>query len=155
MATLRKHGHEVGRVALVPYVKAYMADGMILRNNGAGWKVAGKCKPGVTPEQAYATQVRALGEAPPGWQAYRNAIIKACPATAERAMLHYAITLMPGDPDGVWSEVTDTVGGPRLQMSVKEIAELCRLYRVGAGASDPRASSERADTRPNRGPRSS
>ena len=129
MAVLKKHGHEVGRVTLVKYVKAYMADGVILRNYGDGWKVGGKCKPGVTPEEAYATQVRALGEVSTGWQAYRNAIIKACPATGKRGMLHLAIQMMPDDPDGVWSEVTDTIGGPRLQMSVEEIAELCRLYK--------------------------
>lgn len=134
MAVLKKHGHEVGRVTLVRYVKAYMADGVILRNYGDGWKVGGKCKPGVTPEEAYAAQVRALGEVSPAWQAYRNAIIKACPNAGKRCRLHLAIQMMPKDPDGVWSEVTDTIGGPRLQMDVGEIAELCRLYQATEGA---------------------
>lgn len=134
MAVLRKHGGEVGRVTLVRYVKAYMADGVILRNYGDGWKLGGKVKPGVTPEEAYAAQVRALGEAWPEWQTYRNAILQAAPNVQKRNMLHLAITMMPGDPDGVWSEVTDTIGGPYLQMDVGEIAELCRLFSAAETA---------------------
>ncbi len=49
MATLSKHGKELGRLRFGTYDKAYFADGTILKNSGFGCKVSGKVKDGLDP----------------------------------------------------------------------------------------------------------
>jgi hypothetical protein len=41
MAKLSAHGKEVGRINYTTYAKAYMQDGVVLKNEGHGWKVYG------------------------------------------------------------------------------------------------------------------
>ena len=58
MAKLSAHGTEVGRVMFTTYAKAYMSDGVVLKNDGSGWKILGRVKDGVTPTKAYENQKR-------------------------------------------------------------------------------------------------
>ena len=53
MATLSKHGTEIGRLVYVDYVKSYRSDGTVLKNHGFGWKMAGKVKPGADIVDVY------------------------------------------------------------------------------------------------------
>lgn len=57
MAKLSVHGKEIGTVYLTTKAKRYMSDGKILVNQGFGWKLGPKLKPGVTVEDAYQHQL--------------------------------------------------------------------------------------------------
>ena len=129
MAKLSAHGTEIGRITLTAKVKAYMSDGAVLTNYGDGWKLTGKIKSGITPEQAYQNAVRRSAEflaANPKIEAYRHALHAICRG-AKRSKLHMAITMMPTDPDGVWSECCDGYCD-NVEADIDEIAQLCALY---------------------------
>ena len=130
MAKLSAHGAEIGRVEFTTYAKAYMADGTILKNDGFGWKLAGKCKPGVTPQQAFDHQRAAHAETAskrPALTAYRKALHETA-GLSKRWKLNTAISVMPDDPDGVWSEACDGYGD-NVSADISEVVELCRLYK--------------------------
>lgn len=129
MAKLSAHGHQVGRIEFLTYAKAYCADGKILKNDGSGWKLHSKCKPGITPEAAYAAAVerqRAFLADRPMHAAYRKALHDMA-GLSKRWKLHLAVQMMPQDPDGVWSEACDGYGD-NVHADVDEVCELCRLY---------------------------
>ena len=131
MAKLSAHGAEIGRAVYLTSTKAYMSDGAVLKNYGDGWKLSGKLKPGVTPEHAVARAVAGIAEweqARPAGRAYKKAL-HAIAGQSKRYRLHLAISLMPDDCDGVWSECCDGYCD-NVHASVDEIAELCALYRA-------------------------
>lgn len=137
MAKLAAHGAEIGRVAFTTSAKAYMADGAILKNCGFGWKLYGKVKPGVTPEQAFANQCAAQTkflEQRPSLAAYRKALHELA-GLCKRWKLDTAISVMPDDPDGVWSEACDGYGD-NVSADVSEVSHLCALYRVAVKEAD-------------------
>ena len=130
MARLSAHGSIVGEILYISRAKRYMSDGKILMNYGHGWKLHGKLKPGWTPESAAARSaenLRAHIAAHPAYAAYRQAIHDAC-GLAKRCRLHLAITMMPEDPDGVWSDACDS-GYDSVHLDLDEIVHLCMLYR--------------------------
>ena len=53
MATLSKHGVELGRIKYTTKIDAYFADGKVLRNQGFGWKIKYKVKPGNDPKDVF------------------------------------------------------------------------------------------------------
>jgi hypothetical protein len=135
MAKLSTHGAEVGRVKFTGYVKAYMSDGAILKNYGDGWKLTGKVKPHVTPQTAYEMQIQKQVEVDaknPFRKDYRD-LLYSLGGVGKSAKLHLAVTLMPDDPDGVWSEVCDGYGD-NVHADLDEICELCNLYRLACAA---------------------
>ena len=129
MAKLSVHGSEIGRIVYTAKTKAYMSDGKVLVNYGDGWKIAGKIKPEFTPESAFQSANKRRIE----FLECRPAIAKyikclhslACPS--KRYKLHTAVSLMPSDCDGVWSEACDGYGD-NISAGVDEIYELCALY---------------------------
>lgn len=132
MATLSKHGTEIGRLYYTTTVKAYMSDGAILKKSFAGdWKLVGKCKPDITPTEAYrlaAERQRAFLAKRPALVAYRKALHEAvCMGKAWK--LDLAIGLMPDDPDGVWSQACDG-HGDNCHLDLDDVEELCHLYRA-------------------------
>ena len=131
MATLSKHGGEVGRIAYLTKIRAYMEDGTVLVHDGTGWRQLGKVKEGVTPREALAkAQQRHKDHLENNYflAAYRKALHNLAPQS-KRYLLHSAVEMMPGDPDGVWSELADH-WDPRQRISadLDEIVELCGLY---------------------------
>jgi hypothetical protein len=139
MAKVSAHGSIVGTVEYITKAKRYMSDGAILKNIGFGWKIAGKVKPGYTPQTAYEHAARRLAEhlaTAPSLAAYMRAL-HSMAGLCKRWKLHSAVSLMPNDCDGVWSEVCDGYGD-NVHADVDEVAELCLLYRV--------AMAEKADT---------
>ena len=143
MATLSKHGREIGRINYLTTVRAYMEDGAVLKHDGTGWKQLGKVKPGVSPETAYANaktkQENGLAEKP-CYAAYRKELHSLAPQS-KRWRLHTAVTMMPDDPDGVWSSVVDDYGTRNsIEADLDEICALCDLYTAAvreAGATRP------------------
>lgn len=129
MAKLSAHGNEIGRLIFLTYVKAYMEDGMVLKNIGFGWKIHGKVKAGVDPRDAYKRafdrQVEFLAPRP-AYRAYRSEL-HAMAGVCKRWKLHAAVELMPQDPDGVWSEACDGFGD-NIHADVEEVSHLCALY---------------------------
>ena len=133
MATLSKHGREIGRITGLTTVRAYMADGVVLRHDGTGWKQHGKLKPGVNPETAYANakaRIEKFLSERPCFAAYRKALHDMAPQS-KRWMLHSAVEMMPGDPDGVWSVLADSYDPrQRIEADLDEICYLCELYKT-------------------------
>ena len=129
MAKLSAHGSVIGTIEFTSTAKRYMADGVVLKNHGMGWKLAGKVKAGITPDQAYKNAAIHQSEymaTRPAFAAYRREL-HAMAGLCKRWKLHTAIQLMPDDCDGVWSEACDGYGD-NVSVSVDEVAALCRLY---------------------------
>jgi hypothetical protein len=129
MAKLSAHGSVVGTVEYITKAKRYMSDGVILRNNGFGWKLAGKVN--IAPRTAYENAAARLAEkltARPSLAAYVRTL-HAMTGLCNRWKLHAAVSLMPDDPDGCWSEACDGYGD-NVHADLDDVVELCMLYRV-------------------------
>jgi hypothetical protein len=129
MATLLKHGKEIGRIEFLTKTKAYFDSGDILINRGFGWKEYGKVKTGKTPMEAYQNAKNRLNE----WKqqfplaAHFMSEFHLVAGLKDRWKLYQALIDMPEDPDGIWSCCCDGYGD-NLSASVDEIVDLCRLY---------------------------
>lgn len=130
MAKLCAHGETVGTVDMLTKSTRYMSDGKILVNSGQGWKLYRKVKPEVAPKQAYEHAVAHQLEADrkfPAFAAYRKALHELC-GVGKRWKLHTAVTMMPDDPDGVWSEVCDGYAD-NVHADLGDVVALCASYR--------------------------
>lgn len=129
MAKLSAHGQEIGRVYFTTSAKAYFSDGKILGNQGFGWKIIAKAKPGANINDLFdkqkQKQIEFLAQRP-ALAAYRKEL-HSLAGLSKRWKLHAAIELMPEDADGVWSEVCDGYGD-NVHADVNEIATLCKFY---------------------------
>lgn len=136
MARLCKHGSEIGTVYLTTAARRYMSDGVVLKNQGFGWKIHGKVKAGLSPQdafnQAFARQESFLRDRP-AVAAYRHEL-HAMTGLCNRWKLHAAIQLMPDDPDGAWSEACDGYGD-NVSADVDDVAKLCQLYKAAIAES--------------------
>ncbi len=129
MAKLSAHGTELARRETPTARIAVMSDGQIMRNWGAGWKLWKKLKPGVDAHE-YARKFDERTKAIlPQVQMYIDALIDACDLE-HRGRLHTAISLMPQDPDGVWSEFDDGSGWSGYSIDLEDIIKACRMYQV-------------------------
>lgn len=129
MAKVSAHGAIVGTVEYLTKAKRFMADGVVLKDDGFGWKLAGKLKPGVAPSDAFAAAHARLEERladRPAAREYRR-LLHEMAGRSKRWKLHAAVRLLPDDSDGVWSEVCDGYGD-NVSASVDEVSELCRAY---------------------------
>jgi hypothetical protein len=129
MAKCKAHGYEIGAVEFLTTAKRYMSDGVILKNAGFGWKRHSACKPNVNPETAYKAaceRAAAFLSIRPDFAAYKKALHDLA-GLGKRWKLHTAVTMMPGDADGVWSEACDGYGD-NVHADPSEISELCDLY---------------------------
>ena len=140
MACKSKHGGIVLETDYLLHKLAIGADRVVLRNYGFGWKVTGKIKPHLTPEQAAAImrQRRIDIDAKfPARAVYRDLLIDTAGALKNRAKLNTAVGLMPDDPDGVWSTFDDE--GIRLDLD--DLVKLCAAYRLAVAESKAAAGS--------------
>lgn len=131
MAKVSAHGSIIGTLEGLSTAKRYMSDGVVLKNIGFGWKIAGKVKPSIDPAQAFANAERRQKEkleALPALAAYRKALHELA-GVGKRWKLSLAIRAMPDEPDGVWSEACDGYGD-NVHADIDDIYELCRLYRA-------------------------
>jgi len=137
MAKVSAHGTVVGTVYFTARAKRYMSDGAVLENSGHGWKLRGKLKAGLTPQAAYEAQLAKQREAEkthPAAFAYRKELHDLAPL-CKRWKLHAAVTMMPDDADGVWSEACDGFGD-NIAADVDDIVRLCGLYRLAIKESE-------------------
>jgi hypothetical protein len=137
MAKVSAHGAEIGTVYFLKSAKRYMSDGVVLKNAGFGWKLGGKLKAGVSPQEAFEAAQSKQAESHknrPAYAAYR-AELHSMAGLSKRWKLHAAVSLMPDDCDGVWSEACDGYGD-NCSCSVDEVSHLCRLYKVALMESD-------------------
>ena len=129
MAKCSAHGSEIGTIYKSTSAKRYMSDGVILKNAGFGWKLYGKVKPGIDPAEAYA-RAKAKSEdfiaSRPCYAAYLKELHDMA-GLSKRWKLEAAISMMPDDPDGVWSEACDGYCD-NIHADIDEVANLCRLY---------------------------
>jgi hypothetical protein len=130
MAKVSAHGTILATVEYMTYAKRYMSDGVILKNQGFGWKLHGKVKPGVPPQDVANRAVEHLAQQKrdkPAVAAYSKALHNLA-GLNKRWKLHAAVQLMPDDCDGVWSECCDGYGD-NVHADIDDVAELCRLYQ--------------------------
>jgi hypothetical protein len=129
MAKLSAHGKEVGRVVYTTSAKAYMSDGVILQNQGFGWKRYGTCR--VSPAEAYAVALakqEELYERNPAIKEYRK-LLHSLAGLGKAWKLHAAVQLLGDDVDGIWSECCDGFGG-NITADIEEIKELVMWYTL-------------------------
>lgn len=139
MAKLKAHGTELDRREYPTFRVAVMSDGHIMRNDHDSWHRWKRVKQGISPQE-YADKARAAYNArPPEFHAYMRELGTVVPLRL-RARLHTAVSLMPGDPDGVWSEMDDRFMGSTV--SVEDCELLCRLYTRMIEASKAETSTE-------------
>ena len=129
MATLRAHGRELYRLRAAGYDKVYMEDGTVLKNSGDGWKVYARCRnnPADLAEKVREKHLRKREEQP-AYREFLDRMLEVGGIRVRSALCMY-ISLMPNDPDGVWSEM-DSWRETRDRLSHREISELCRLYNA-------------------------
>lgn len=127
MAKLKSHGPELLRLEYLGCIKSYRADGHILKNSGDGWKLHRKVKEGVSIPEHIETirRTRAANEAAcPVFAKYRRLLTQYGLQT--RVLIHQSLSLMPTDPDGVWSTLDDY--GKRVPL--EDLVELSRLHET-------------------------
>jgi len=129
MATIYKHGGEVGRIEKLTFSMLFCADGKILRNHGDGWKIWRKLKPDVEggPRGSFErcqAEYDAKLDASPEFASWRDKVHEF--PLRKRALVVEAVRLLPADPDGLWSELED-MGCP---VSHGEAQALLAAYRA-------------------------
>ena len=130
VAKVSAHGSIVGTIEYLTHAKRYMSDGVILKNIGFGWKLAGKVKPTVPVDQAARNAAEHLARQlhdKPAVAEYRR-LLHDMAGLGKRWKLHQAVQMMPDDCDGVWSECCDGYGD-NVHADVDDVAELCRAYQ--------------------------
>lgn len=129
MATIYKHGGEVGRIERLTFSMLFCEDGKILRNDGAGWRIWRKLKPGVEggPRGSF-NRCRAEYDEKlarlPAFAHWRERVHEF--PLKKRALVVEAVRLLPADPDGLWSELEDM----GLPVSHGEAQALLDAYRA-------------------------
>ena len=129
MAKVSAHGSTIGTVYFTDHAKRYMSDGVILKNHTGAWKLHGKVKEGITPQAAYYNAIeyqRTWLAKRPMCAEYRRQLHNLT-GMGNRWKLHLAVTLMPEDPDDVWSEACDGYGD-NVHADIDEVCDLCRVY---------------------------
>ena len=137
MAKLSAHGAEIGRLEFSDHRKAYMADGKILKDRGHGWKLWGKLKPGVAAQAAFENAKRKQAEklaARPMLAAYVDHLRSLAPLS-RRWKLVLSLSMMPDDPDGIWSGCCD--GYDAIEADLDDIVKLCNLRRSAIAEGPP------------------
>ena len=128
MAKLSAHGRELDRMEYASFRVAIMSDGNIMRNSGSGWKLWKRLKPGANAAEYAKRQREKYNARPALFHEYIAALTDAV-SLENRGRLHMTVSLMPTDPDGVWSEL-DSYSGPLVDLD--DCVKLCRLYQVAS-----------------------
>jgi hypothetical protein len=135
MAKCSAHGIEIGTIYKLTSARRYMSDGVVLKNAGFGWKLAGKVKVGIDAADAYQRAVARYADelsASPEFAAYRKEL-HSMAGLGKRWKLHMAVQAMPEDCDGVWSEACDGYVD-NVHADIDEVSNLCRLYLAALNA---------------------
>jgi hypothetical protein len=140
MAKLSARGRiEIGRIEFLVKTKSYFTNGDILVNYGYGWKQYSKVKTGLNPQEVYQRYVQKQQQFlkdHPLFAEYERLLHKMC-GLCNRSLVHTAISSMPDDPDGIWSEFEDSYMPNKPHLSFEEIAELCKAYKAMEIAETP------------------
>ena len=145
MAKISAHGKVIGTVEYIAKTKRFMSDGTVLINQGFGWKVYGRCKPSLSINEVYEKARDSLDvklATYPCTAEYRKGL-HSLVGIGKRWKLHTAISLMPDDCDGVWSECCDGYGD-NVHADVDEIANLCRLYNAALAEKESKCGTAKA-----------
>lgn len=127
MATIYKHG-EIGQIERLTHKLCYCLDGKILRNNGNGWKLWAKLKPGIDPQAHFARKQAEYANkltTKPAFAAWRRKIHSY--AFGKRTLLVEAIKMLGNDIDGLWSELNDIC---RISVTVEDCQSLVDKYNA-------------------------
>jgi hypothetical protein len=143
MAKCSAHGTEIGTIYTNTKAFRYMSDGAILKNIGFGWKLHARIKPGFSPSEAFTQKQKRqleIMERKPALRTYRKALHDLA-GIGKRWKLEQAISMMPDDPDGVWSTCCDSYAD-NVHADIGEIVSLCQLYKTAIAESQALAQSE-------------
>jgi len=130
MAKLSAKGRTlIGEIKYIRATRRYMSDGSVLENSGHGWKVRGKVKAGhditAVHAKAKASHEAQLSRAPALAAWYHAATQE---PISRRWRLLLALSMMPDDIDGVYSTLTE--GYDALELTLDDVADLCRLHNA-------------------------
>jgi hypothetical protein len=131
VAKLSAHGKELFREVGLTSSKAWMEDGTTLKNYGQGWKIFGKVKAGVSPQQAADNareRAATLSQRRPAFAAYKK-LLHELVCVPDRFTVVAALEVMASDPDGVWSTLDDE-HSTRGSYSIDDVVELCNAYEA-------------------------
>lgn len=134
MAKLSSHG-ELGQIELITEKLAYCADGKILRNQGSGWKLYKKIKPGFDMAVEWPKKranFERLQTERPGWWEYRR-VLHSLVSFTNWFIVHEAVIRLPNDPDGLWGEFEDRgtiCSSMNPGLSLDDCIQLCNAYRI-------------------------
>lgn len=106
-----------------------MADGNILRNQGAGWKLWKRLKDGVNVLEYVSKQRAAYDARPAEFHVYIKSLMDATDME-HRAQLHMMVDLMPTDGDGVYSEFNDNNQYSDAVITLDEAWACCRARQA-------------------------
>jgi hypothetical protein len=135
MAVLSKHGAELYRYEGLSYKLSFRSDGQIMRDNGQGWKLWKRVKQGVSVEDYAARQQAKHAEMDrnkPAFAEFRS-LLHDLVAFKARYWVVSAIELMPDDPDGCCTELSE---GPMRysdtapELDLDDCVKLCRAYKA-------------------------
>lgn len=135
MATLSKHGTEVLRTDYLTHREVIMSDGKVLRNYGQGWKIKGKVKAGMNPNEAAFEisnwQLKLLINNP-FFCEYRKAL-HSLVKLENRSYVHNAVKRHGKDCDALFSELEDGFSKIGLtQADCKELSEAFGMLQFEA-----------------------
>lgn len=143
MATLSKHGAELYRYEGIAFRLSYRADGEILRDNGGGWKLWKRCKPGTDPAE-FANRQRErnaqLDRDCPCFAAFREKMHSLVPFKA-RYWVFETLKTLPDDPDGLCTELQESslqYSDHNPALGIDDCVELCRAYAVATREAEQR-----------------
>lgn len=108
-----------------------MSDGVTLRNAGYGWKVWRRIKRGVPVEELFRKRQELLEQQRherPDFHEYADTLAKMV-SLKLRGYVHSAVSMLPDDADGVYSELVDhsPVGDA---LSFEDCEDLCWKFRM-------------------------
>jgi hypothetical protein len=152
MACLSKNG-EIGQIERIKDKIAYCENGHVLRNTGDGWKQWRKLKPGIDPREAYQNRLTAYNEKlrlNPAFSSWRDCI-QSLVSFRNRFLVCEAIAMMPGDPDGVYSELSDRdylLPSQSCALTIDDCVKLCEAYRAAMSEAKEKAKEEELKKQP-------
>lgn len=127
MATIYKHG-ELGQIERLTHKVCYCADGKILKNYGAGWKVWGKLKPGIDPlahfEKCKANYAEKLQKMP-AFANWRKKLHNAF-SFKNRRLAVESIKMLGDDWDGAWASLDDY----GIRVDFESFMSVCAAYKL-------------------------
>lgn len=131
MDIFAQHGGLVKQMESMLYSKAFCADGVILRDDGEGWRSWRRLKGAYTVEDGIRlaearVEKRRVHE--PRWFEFRSVMLEVAPSITERMKLFNVLNALSDDPDGLYTAIQDE--GASLEIDQQDAEDLCTKFEA-------------------------